>query len=105
MSPVSTIPFIPFQQKVPVPVTAVTPTQRSYPIPAQIPSRFDKNLVYQDNALRPPAVHSDHIADPYGMHVAASLPTALMQPKVMASQYVHEPHTLWMLRERYRYII
>ena len=33
----------------------------------------------------PTVVHHDHTADPRGMHVASSLPTALMQPNVMAA--------------------
>ena len=43
----------------------------------------------------------DHIADPGGMQVATSLPTALMQPNLIAVSNKREPHTLWALRERY----
>ena len=42
----------------------------------------------------------DHVADPGGVQVATSLPTALMQPNLIALSSNTEPHTLWALRER-----
>ena len=47
----------------------------------------------------------DHVADPGGVQVATSLPTALMQPNLIAVSNNREPHTLWALRERYVWFI
>ena len=43
----------------------------------------------------------DHTADPRGRIVATSLPTALMQPNLIAVANNMEPQTLWNLKERF----
>ena len=63
------------------------------------------NKASQKELLRNPQAqkggHHVHKADPNGMQVAASLPTALLQPNVLArANKDSEPHTLWMLRQR-----
>ncbi len=104
-------------------VTAVTPIKRPFPISQQMPSRFGQpadEVVLLGNmtpipemaaAPEPPragggstngakAPH-DHVADPVGVRVATSLPTALLQPNLIAVSNNSEPQSVWKLRERY----
>jgi len=82
------------QIKQTIPVTAVTPVNRPYPMPMQVPSRF------QPQGIK--LFHTDHVADPAGTQVATSLPTALLQPNVIAASACKpsEPLTLWAMREK-----
>lgn len=80
------------QIKQTIPVTAVTPVSRPYPMSVQVPSRF------QPQGLK--MLPTDHMADPNGTHVATSLPTALMQPNVIAASACKPKESLSLVAMR-----
>ena len=70
-----------------MPVTAVTPLERPYPITSPVPSGY---------------VPMDHIPDPRGPSVASSLPTAMLKPQFMSTsnQCRNDIHTLLTVQEK-----
>lgn len=81
------------QTRNPMPVTAVTPFSRGYPVPTQVPSRF--------SPTNPFFGVSDHKSDPNGFRVASSLPTAMIGRNVTSNRLPE--NSLLNLKQNIRY--
>ncbi|CAD5117172.1 DgyrCDS5974 [Dimorphilus gyrociliatus] len=77
------------QMRNPMPVTAVTPFSRGYPVAAPVPSRF--------SPTNPFFGVSDHVSDPNGFRVASSLPTAMIGRNLTSNRL--SEHSYWSLKQ------
>jgi len=88
-----------------MPVTAVTPIQRPYPISIEVPSQFCGSPAREHSLAS-----NNHQKDPNGYGIAASLPTAFIQPSLikaglssslLVSGLPSEGDSMWNLKEKY----
>lgn len=92
-----------------MPVTAVTPIQRPYPISVEVPSQFCSSPA-PEQSMANTTSSANHQKDPNGYGIAASLPTAFIQPSLIKAGLSSsllvcglssDADSMWNLKEKY----